>query len=210
MSTSRFEAILEVSDRIAGTRDLQELMRLLAPVLRKAVEFDYVAVFLYDPEKDLMILHSVERFFDRTPPQVHMPPERTPAGLCFLTQKPVIIDDVPSETRFDEDVIGMMRAYGTKSVCYQPLTTSLRRLGTLSFGSLQPQNFAESEMPFLQQIASQVAVAIDNALHFEEAQRYQETLATERDRLRLLLDVNNAIASRLELSDFLEAVSRCL
>src|SRR5262245_9054414 len=210
MSTSRFEALLEVLDRIAGTRDLQELVRLLAPVLRKAVEFDYVAVFLYDPEKDLMILHSVERFFDRTPPQVHMPPEKTPAGLCFLTQKHVIMDDVQTESRFDADVIGMMRDYGTRSVCYQPLTSSVRRLGTLSFGSLEPRKFAESEMPFLLQIAHQVAVAIDNALHFEEAQRYQKSLSTERDRLRLLLEVNNAIASRLELHDFLEAVSRCL
>src|SRR4030095_11997633 len=100
--------------------------------------------------------------------------------------------------------------YGTKSVCYQPLTSSVRRLGALSFGSLQPGKFAESEMPFLLQIAHQVAVAIDNALHFEEAQRYQKSLSMERDRLRLLLDVNHAIGSRLELHDFLEAVSRCL
>ncbi len=35
-------------------------------------------------------------------------------------------------------------------------------------------------------------------------------LSLERDRLRILLDVNNAIASRLELHDFLDAVSRCL
>ena len=210
MSTSQFEALLEVSDKIAGTRDLQELLRLLAPVLRKAVEFDYIAVFLHDPEQNLMILHSVERFFDRIPPRVYMPPERTPAGLCFLTQKHVIIDDVHSETRFDADVIGMMREYGTKSVCYQPLTSSVRRLGALSFGSLQPGKFTESEMPFLLQIAHQVAVAMDNALHFEEAQRYQKKLSLERDRLRLLLDVNSAIGSRLKLHDFLEAVSRCL
>jgi formate hydrogenlyase transcriptional activator len=65
-------------------------------------------------------------------------------------------------------------------------------------------------MPFLRRVANQVAVAIDNARHFEEAQRYQQTLAEERDRLRVLLEVNNAIGSRLALYDFLEAVSRCL
>ena len=65
-------------------------------------------------------------------------------------------------------------------------------------------------MPFLRRVANQVAVAIDNARHFEEAQQYQQRLAEERDRLRVLLEVNNAIGSRLALYDFLEAVSRCL
>jgi formate hydrogenlyase transcriptional activator len=210
MSASRFEALLEVSDMIAGTRDLQELLRVLAPALKKALEFDYVAVFIHDAEQNLMVLHSVENFFNRTPPNVSMPPERTPAGRCFLTQQQLIIDDLPTETRFDSEVIGMMRDLGTKSVCYQPLTTPVRRLGVLSMGSLQPHQFPDSEMPFLLRIANQVAIAIDNALHFEEAQRYQKTLSTERDRLRLLLEINHAIGSRLELHDFLEAVSRCL
>src|SRR5262245_4064797 len=210
MSESRFQALLEVSDMIAGMRDLQELFRLLAPALRKAVEFDYVAVFLHDADKNLMNLHLVERFFDRPPPLISMPPERTPAGRCFLTQQQLIIEDVETESRFDAEVIGMMRDYGTKSVCYQPLTSPVRRLGVLSFGSLQPRKFSESEMPLMLRVANQVAVALDNALHFEEAQRHQNDLAKERDRLRTLVDVNNAIGSRLELPDFLEAVSRFL
>jgi formate hydrogenlyase transcriptional activator len=210
MPASPHEALLEVSDMIAGTRDLQELLRLLAPALRKVVEFDYVAVFLHDSKNNLMKLHMLERFFDWVPPSIPMPPERTPAGRCFLTQQEFIIFDVQTETRFDDEVIGLMRQWGIRSVCYQPLTTPVRRLGVLSFGSLQPQKFEASEMPFVLRAANQVAIALDNALHFEEAQCYQGNLAKERDRLRILLDVNNAIASRLELHDFLEAVSRCL
>jgi len=43
MSASRFEALLEVSDMIACARDLKELLRQLAPALKKVVDFDYVA-----------------------------------------------------------------------------------------------------------------------------------------------------------------------
>jgi formate hydrogenlyase transcriptional activator len=205
-----FEALLQISDTIAGARDLEELLRLLAPTLREAVDFDYVAVFLHDPEKNLMNLHLIERFFDGPTPTSSIPTERSPSGRCFLTQEPLIIDDVDSETRFDPDVVAVLQKYEVKSCCYQPLTTSVRRLGALSFGSRQPRKFPESEMPFMRRVANQVAVAIDNARHFDEAQRYQRSLAKERDRLRILLEVNNAVASRLELYDFLEAVSRCL
>src|SRR5262245_50311474 len=211
MSLQRFEALLQISDTIAGTRDLQELLRLLAPTLRQAVDFDYVAVFLHDPEKNLMNLHLIERFSSEGPlPKSSIPTQQSPAGRCFLTQQPFIIEDVDAETGFTPDVIAILRLYKVKSVCYQPLTTPVRRLGALSFGSSKPRNFPESEMLFLCRIANQVAVAIDNACHFDEVQRYQERLVKERDRLRILLEVNNAIASLLELHDFLEAVSRAL
>src|SRR5215813_6557331 len=210
MSLERSEVLLRISDTIAGTRDLQELLRLLAPTLKHAVDFDYVAIFLHDPEKNLMNLHLIERFFDGPTPTSSIPPDQSPAGRCFLTQQHLIIDDVDSEQRFAPDVIAILQKYNIKSSCYQPLTTPLRKLGALSFASSQTGNFSEAEMPFLRRIANQVAVALDNACHFEEAQRYQQTLAEERDRLRVLLEVNNAIGSRLALYDFLEAVSRCL
>src|SRR5262245_13833214 len=210
MSGSRFESLLSISDAIAGARSLEELLHLLAPTLREAVPFDYVAIFLHDPLKNLMNLHFIELFFDVSIPTSSIAPERSPAGRCFLTQRLLIIDDVDTETRFDPDVIAVLQKYQIKSCCYQPLTTSVRRLGALSFGSRQPHVFPDSEMPFLRRVADQVALAVDNALHFEEAQRYQRKLAKERDRLRILLDVNNAVASRLSLHDFMESVSRYL
>jgi len=43
------------------------------------------------------------------------------------------------------------------------------------------------------QVAQQVAVAVDNALNHEAAAVYEQELARERDRLRLLLELNNAL-----------------
>ena len=148
MAASRFEALLQISDTIAGARDLQELLRLLAPTLREAVDFDYVAIFLHDPEKNLMNLHVIERFVDGPTPTSSIPTERSPSGRCFLTQQPLIIDDVDAETRFDLDVIAVLEKYEIKSCCYQPLTTSVRRLGALSFGSTEPHKFPELENAF--------------------------------------------------------------
>jgi formate hydrogenlyase transcriptional activator len=68
----------------------------------------------------------------------------------------------------------------------------------------------EAEVAFLQQVARQVAVAVDNALNFESAQAYQRQLALERDRLRVLLEVNNAMVSKLDLHSLLGAISASL
>src|SRR6185295_15349097 len=125
MSSPSVEALLKISDTIAGARDLKELLRLLAPALKKAVDFDYIAVFLHDSEKDLMRLHLVEQFSDAPTPEAVVVTEGSPAGLCFLSQQSLIID-VDSETRFLPDVMAIVHRFNIKSICCQPLTTSGR------------------------------------------------------------------------------------
>ncbi|HXY24653.1 MAG TPA: sigma 54-interacting transcriptional regulator, partial [Candidatus Acidoferrum sp.] len=59
---------------------------------------------------------------------------------------------------------------------------------------------------FMQRVASQVAVAVDNALNFEAAQAYQAQLARERDRLRVLLEINNVLVTNRELPELFRGI----
>ena len=47
----------------------------------------------------------------------------------------------------------------------------------------------------MEQVAAHVAIAVDSAINFDDAQRLQGELREERDRLRLLLEVNNLLVS---------------
>src|ERR1044071_4661829 len=105
MSSARLEALLQISDTIVGTRDLTELFRLLAPTLKQAIDFDYIAVFLYDPEINMLRLQLVETFSDEPFPTSSIPSvpmETAPAGRCFLTQQSIVIDDVNTDPRLPE------------------------------------------------------------------------------------------------------------
>src|ERR1043165_10086347 len=103
--------------------------------------------------------------------------------------------------------MSVLQENGVKSFCAVPLTTAQRRLGAMGFGSLQPRTYQEADLRFMQQVAKQVAVAVDNAFNSEAALAYQRQLAHERDRQRLLLEVNNAVISHLELRELLKAIS---
>jgi formate hydrogenlyase transcriptional activator len=91
-----------------------------------------------------------------------------------------------------------------------PLTTARRRLGALGVGSQEEHRYERGEVEFLQQVSKQVAVAVDNVLNFESAEAAQQALARERDRLNLLLEINNAVVSHLELRELLKTISSCL
>jgi len=51
---------------------------------------------------------------------------------------------------------------------------------------------------------------VDNALNSQSVQSHQQDLARERDHLRLLLEVNNAVVSRLDLRDVFAATTASL
>jgi len=51
---------------------------------------------------------------------------------------------------------------------------------------------------------------VDNALNHEAAQAYEEQLARERDRLRTLLEVNNAVVSCLSSKQLFQVISASL
>jgi formate hydrogenlyase transcriptional activator len=80
----------------------------------------------------------------------------------------------------------------------------------MGFGSLQARRYQPAELEFMRQVAKQVAVAVDNALNAEAALAAQKQLSRERDRQRMLLEINNAVVSHLDLGAVFTAVSECL
>jgi formate hydrogenlyase transcriptional activator len=58
--------------------------------------------------------------------------------------------------------------------------------------------YGADAVAFMEHVSAQVAIALDNALNFDETDRLQGELREERDRLRLLLDVNNQEATGIE------------
>jgi len=206
----RLRLLLEVSESIASHRDLDELFHDLSQRLPPIVPFDYINLIVHDATRDVMRLHILVAPKSSTiSPGLELPVDESPGGLVWKTQQPLMVEDVALERRFPK-LIPMLRENGVQSFCAVPLTTALRRLGAMGFGSFQRRTYQATELDFMQQVAKQVAVAVDNVLHDESAQSAQQQLTHERDRVRLLLEVNNAVVSHLGLDDLFPAVSACL
>jgi formate hydrogenlyase transcriptional activator len=133
------------------------------------------------------------------------PIEGHPSGWVWETQQPLVIADVAEETRFP-DFMPRLREHNVRSLAIFPLTTAQRRLGSMGFGRMVPHRVADTERQFMQRVASQVAVAVDNALNFENSQAYQAQLARERDRLQVLLDVNNVLVTSREVGELFRGI----
>jgi formate hydrogenlyase transcriptional activator len=205
-SRRQLEALLEVSEVIAQQRDLPGLFHDLAERLHFVIEFDYLALVLHDPARNVMRLHILETHLPTDKPTgMETPIEEHPSGWVWQTQQPFIVSDTEEETRYP-DYLNRLREHGVRSAALVPLTTAQRRVGAMGFGRVVPQILTDGDLQFMQRVASQVAVAVDNALNRESSQAYQTQLAHERDRLRVLLDVNNVLVTSRELPELFRGI----
>jgi formate hydrogenlyase transcriptional activator len=178
-SGAPYRALLAVSEAIASHRDLSALFHELAGRLHQVVRFDYLGLVPHEAASHTMRLHILEAREPTPRPWVEFPIGELPEGLVWQTQRPLILPDVAEETRwprFTEQV----RPYGGRSACELPLTTARRRLGTLVFVSKQPSAYDAADVGFLQLLANQVALAVENALAFQEIAALRDQLSQEK------------------------------
>jgi formate hydrogenlyase transcriptional activator len=175
-----YQALFSVSDAIASHRDLPVLFHELAERLGCVVRFDALSLVLHDAATDRMRLHVLETSEPvESPLEIELSPDDDPAGLVWRTQKPLITSSIAELSRWPR-LLERVRPYGVESYCWLPLTTARRQLGALVFTSLQPSAYDAADLDFLQQIARQVAVAVENALAFQEIAALKDKLAKEK------------------------------
>ena len=190
------EALSRVSRAICVYRDPKELFHALADELRRAVRFDFVAVFLYDKAAHKIsnpVLETVTGPGFAIPDD--FPPEETITWWALQHEAPVVIASREEETRFPR-MMQIYRNYGVESACILPLSTAHRRLGSLSFGLQQPNGYSEEAVRYLSLVADQVALAVDNALREEELRKQKahfEKLFALAPEAIVLRDIENRV-----------------
>src|SRR6266699_2640308 len=209
-SRRQLEALLEVSEAIAQQRDLPALFHDLAGRLHSVVDFDFLTLVLHDASRNVMRLHVLEtRIPSEKPTGSESPVEGNPSGWVWQTQQTFVVSDTEEEERFP-DFLKRFREHNVRSLAILPLTTAQRRLGAMGFGRLVPQRITDTELQFMERVASQVAVAVDSALNLETSQAYQSQLARERDRLQVLLEINNVLITSRELPELFRGIVNTL
>jgi PAS domain S-box-containing protein len=179
---ARLEALFRVSHAISFYRNPKELFRVLAKELRRVVAFDFVAIFLYDPEKNKVstaLLETVQGPEFVIPSD--FPAEETITWWVYHHQQPVVISSRDAESRFPR-MMKLYEDYSLQSSCILPLTTAYRRLGSLAFGVRNSGAYSPDEVRYLSLVADQVALAVDNALRDDE-QRTGELFLEEGQKL---------------------------
>jgi GMP synthase (glutamine-hydrolysing) A subunit len=194
-----YKAVIALSRSIAGRSDLRSLLSGVAESLRPIVSFDHIGLILHDPKGNAMQGHILNEPGNPVITSLRLPVDQDPAGWVWQNQHPLVVSPVQSETRWPE-FVSRARDLGISTLLLVPLTAGNHRLGAFGVSSVAPFDPSPVEIAFLERVASEFAVAVESFLAKQEALR-------ERDRLRTLFDITNALASKVERDELFPAIS---
>jgi len=205
----RYRTLLEVSGAIASQPNLKAVLQSLRRLLSSVVAFDSVSLSLLSHNGDAVRLIA----FDRGPEAYHIElgtevsHAGTAIGRAIEEQKPIYIPDLQAELSRIPQLASQAKLRTPHSAYIFPISISGKRLGTLTFATAQRQQFSSDDMDLMIAVSSHVAVALESALATDAAELYQRQLAHERDRLRLLLEINNQVVTQLDIIELFRSAS---
>src|SRR6267378_56017 len=205
----RYRTLLEVSGAIAAQPNLKAVLQSLRRLLSKVVAFDSIGLLLLSDNGNSVQLIALDRG-----PEAHeveigteVPHAGTAVGRAIDEQKPIYIPDQQTEISRIPHLASKVRLGTPHSAYIFPISTSGKKLGALTFGLAQGDQFSPDDMELMTSVSSHVAISLESAIATDAAQRYQRQLAQERDRLQLLLEINNQVVTQLDVNELFRSAS---
>src|SRR5271166_4081448 len=203
----RYRMLLGASTALADQPTVKSVLQSLRGVLSSTSRLHGAELFVLSADGRSLV--SFE--FDRDP---DAPAIKRGAKLLLTggvaqvldEQTPVFVPDLSFAMLEHPDMAPFAAEVAGRSTYLFPVSTAQKRYGILSTPKLQGQQFAPEDVEMLSALASHVAVALECALAKDLAERYQRELGSQRDRLRLVLEINNQVA-RLDIDDVLRSAS---
>jgi formate hydrogenlyase transcriptional activator len=212
LSRDTYQTLLELPRAFTNQPDLQSVLQNLYRLLKDLVPCDSVAILLLNEQGSSVRLGALER--GTAGPDLEIGAEGPYAGTAIARaiheQQPIFIPDFPSEFANYPGIREGAQSSTLASGYMLPLSTSRKKLGVLCFGRKQKEELPAGTLDLMSAIADSIAFALENSLDRDAAEAYQKTLLEERDRWKLLLEINNHIVTHLRIADLFDAVSASL
>src|SRR6202008_3491721 len=176
----RLELLLNLTTKITSSLDLREVLRAIAANIREVIHADAVAVSLIDAGSEKFRVFAVD--FPHGKGVVREELLITPSAAAkkaMDTLKPVVIDTREPE-EFVAGTTEIAVAEGIKANCIIPLVTRGRVLGILAPARTTETPFLPEDVDFLNRASGQIAIAIENALVYQEISELRDKLAQEK------------------------------
>jgi len=182
-SAAGYRLLLEVNNAIISNLTRESLFRAITEALRKVVPFDRAV--LYDAENDALRTFALEG--PELPGHSHdlhrdISRQGTAAGWVLDHRQSRLRRNVEVEPRVPADEI--MVAGGVRAYVCVPLMARGRAIGALLLQSFAPNRYLPEDVPLLEEVAKQIALAVENMRAFEEIARLRAKLEEENRYLQ--------------------------
>ncbi len=211
-SETRYRALLRVSGLLSSESDVQTALRSVSVLLSKIIGFDRIALLLVNEDGQSARMYALES--ERTDSDVligrEFPLQDTSLALVFESQQSRYVPSLADELARVPDLLQATRLTQPSSAYMFPISSARKRLGILIIVNSSGRECGAQDAELMNSVSMHFATALETALAVEEAESYKQNLARERDRLSLILEINNHIIAHLDINELFRAASKSI
>src|SRR5687768_8073045 len=201
---SELTALHRINSAANSSLNLGDMLNETAQAVVAVTGADMCSIFLYEPEWDQLVLTATSGEDKEPVGKVRLQLGEGISGWAAFVGKPVAVKDAWADPRFkyvpslDEDRAVSMLAVPVV------LFTKEKLLGVITVHTYEERDFSQNGIRFLETVAGEIAIAIENARLYEQTDaRLQQKVA----ELSTLQGVSAHIAATLNLPEVLTLIA---
>ena len=176
----RQHVMLEVSRVLAAKWDARHAFPQISAKLRRVLRQEYAALAVHEEKSGRLIRQAMDFPLRKGPtadPEINA--AKDPGGKAVLERSPLIFtkDELQG---FPAGTTDHLLAEGLQSLCCVPLLRPKGPLGVLVLGSTRSDAFKTYDLTLLNQVAAQLAIALENARTAREVEQLKSRLGQEK------------------------------
>ncbi|HEY7350356.1 MAG TPA: GAF domain-containing protein [Ktedonobacterales bacterium] len=201
---TRLAAIQRVNAAANSSLDLDQTLQLSARAVAEEIQADLCSIFLYDEARRELILRATNGPRPHEGDHFSLRMGEGYSGWVADKGQPLIVADACADDRFAYEAEAYSPEYhGLLSLPIIFFTVE-KLEGVMSVQTREPREFTPEEVGFLEVVAGQLAMNIENGRLYEQT---DEKLRRKVHELSTLHRVSAIIASTLDLEEVLQTIA---
>jgi formate hydrogenlyase transcriptional activator len=178
----RQHVMVEVSHALAAKWDARQIFPKISAYLRRVLRQEYASLALHDEKTGQLVRQAMDFPLRRgAAVEAEINSAKDPGGKAVRERAPLIF------TKGEMQECGAsahLLAEGMQSLCCVPLLRPKGALGVLVLGSTRANAFKTEDLMLLNQVAAQLAIALENARAAHEVELLRKRLEQDRRHLQ--------------------------
>ena len=204
----RGQVVTEVGRLLAEKWDVKQVFPKVSAYLRRVLRQEYAALSVHDEKSGELVRQAIDFPLGKGPGfEISAPQD--PAGKASQQRAPLIFSKDEMK-QLNSKVTKHFLTEGLQSLCCVPLIRRKGPLGVLVLGSTRADAFRSDDLTLLNQVAAQLAIALENSRIAREIEELKSRLGQEKRYLegqsRPRLNVEGIIGESRALTSVLDQV----
>lgn len=193
--THELATLLQVSNNITSTLELESLLGLILDQLRGVVEYKLASISILENDYELLILAVRGDKMPQPGTRLFLT-EQSDAHNMLIKRKPIFVPDLNADTlnaRQMRNDLERQNLHGMGTWMNVPLVVREKSVGLLALAHSQTNYYNASRVDLTMAFANQAAVAIENARLYAKSRK----LAALEERQKLARDLHDSVSQTL-------------